>query len=93
MMNALVNADLPIPAYGAISVLPATDMGFPHTLTSLTHIDCYMDDIIAMVQGGGEGQHQVFYSSVHALKCLFPLLPVEDKDSVLVNKLLAGEGN
>ena len=38
--NAMVGADLPVPAYGAISVLPSTEPGPPHTLESLTHIDC-----------------------------------------------------
>ena len=51
--NDLVDAYLPVPAYGAISVLPATDLGPPHTPESLTHIDCYMDNFIYKVQGGG----------------------------------------
>ena len=49
-----------------------------------------------MVQGGGGGadqQHQVFNSTVRALKWIFPLLTGESKDSVLVKKLLAGEGD
>ena len=29
--NALVNADLPVPAYGDISALPDIDLGPPHT--------------------------------------------------------------
>ena len=37
--------------------------------------------------------HQVFDSTVRALKWLPPSLPVEAKDSVLVKKLLAGEGD
>ena len=44
--NALVNTDLPVSSYGAISEIPATGPGAPHTPESLTHIDCYMDDII-----------------------------------------------
>ena len=52
--NALVDTDLPVPAYGAISALPATEPGPPHSSLSLTHIDCYMDDVIGAVQGGAE---------------------------------------
>ena len=51
--NALVDADLPVPAYAEISALPAIEPVLPHTSASLTHIDCYMDDVIAVVQGGG----------------------------------------
>ena len=80
--NALVDADLPVPAYGAISALPATEPGPPHTSASLTHIDCYMDDVIAVAQGGAERQHRVFDSTVRALKWLFPSLPGEAKDLV-----------
>ena len=52
--NALVDTDLPVPAYGAISALSATDPGPPHTPDSLTHIDCYMYDVISVVQRGAE---------------------------------------
>ena len=38
--NNMVGADLPMPAYGDISVLPSTEPGPPHTPESLTHIDC-----------------------------------------------------
>ena len=46
--NTLVDADLPVRAYGNISVIPLTEPPPPHTLAILTHIDCYM------VQGGEE---------------------------------------
>ena len=65
----------------------------PHTPASLTHIYCCMDDVISMVQGGEERQHRVFDSTVRALKWIFPSLPREAKELVLVNKLLAGEGD
>ena len=48
--NALVYTDLPVPSYGAISKIPATGPGPPHTPESLTRIDCYMGDIISAVQ-------------------------------------------
>ena len=51
--NALVDAVLPVPAYGAISALPATEPT-PSTLRQASLIDCYMDDIIAVVQGEAE---------------------------------------
>ena len=47
--NALVDSELPVPAYGAISEIPSTGPGPPHTPESLTHIDCYMDDVISVV--------------------------------------------
>ena len=52
-----------------------------------------MDDVIAVAQGGGEQQHQVFDSTVRALKWLLPSLPGEAKDLVSVKKLLDGEGD
>ena len=44
------------------------------------------------MQGGGDRQHRVFDSIVHALKWIFPLLPKEAKDLVSVKKLVAREG-
>ena len=53
--NALVDSELPVPSYGAISEIPSTGPGPPHTPESLTHIDFYMDDIISALQGGRQG--------------------------------------
>ena len=41
--NTLVDTELPVLSYGAISKIPSP----PHTHTneSLTHINCYMDDV------------------------------------------------
>ena len=47
--NALVHTSRPVPAYGAISEIPEPSPGPPHTLDSLTHIDCYMDNVITSV--------------------------------------------
>ena len=44
--NALADKGLPVPSYGTISKIPETGPGPPHTPESLTHIDCYMDDVI-----------------------------------------------
>ena len=55
--NALVDTDLPVPAYGAISDLSSMGLVPTRTLRSLTHIDCYMGHMISAVQGGPERQH------------------------------------
>ena len=47
--NALVDMDLPVLSYRSISKIPATRLGPPHTLESLTHIHFYMDDVISVV--------------------------------------------
>ena len=93
LANTLIDMDLPVPAYGAISDLPSTGMGLTHTYRSLTHIYCYMDDVICAVQCGTELQQQVFDSIVRAIKWLLPSLPGEAKYSASVKKLLTGEGD
>ena len=50
--NAVVDSELPVPSYRAISEIPSTAPDPPHTPESLAHIDCYMDDAISVVQGG-----------------------------------------
>ena len=60
---------------------------------SLTHIYCYVDDIISAVQGGPEFQHRVFDGSVCALKWILPLLMGESKYLVGIKKLLTEEGD
>ena len=37
---------LPVPAYDVVSTITETGPGPPHTMDSLTHINCYMDDVI-----------------------------------------------
>ena len=49
---ALVHTLLPVPAYVSISEIPETGPVPPRTLDSLTHIDCYMDNVITAVHGG-----------------------------------------
>ena len=51
VVNALVHKSPPVMTYGAIATIHETGPGPPHTLDSLTHIDCYMDDVITAVQG------------------------------------------
>ena len=65
----------------------------PHTRRSLTHIDCYMDDVISAVHVRTERRHQVFDRILCALKWLFPSIPGEAKDSVSFKKLLKVEGD
>ena len=72
MANALVATDLPVPSHRVISEIPATGTETPHTPESLTHIDCYMDDIISAVQGVPDRQHRVFGGTLCALKWLLP---------------------
>ena len=91
--NVLIHTLVPVPGYGAISKIPETGQGPPHTLDILTHIDCYMDDVIISVQVGPEWQRQVFDSTVWTLNWLFLSLPGETKDSVRENNLWSGEGN
>ena len=92
-MNALMDTELSILAYGSISKIPSTVLAPPpHTHQILSHIDCFMDDVISVVQGRLECQHRVFDGTVHSLKWLFPSLPGDSKDLVIVKKLLAGEG-
>ena len=93
--NALVNADLHIPAYGAISAPPAPETPPPlptlrkaspiYTVIWMTSLPRY--------RGGTERQHQLFDSTVCALKWPPPLLPGEANDSESVNNILAREGD
>ena len=92
MAYALVDTDLLVPAYGAISNLISTGPGPQQIRKSLTHSDCYMDDVISTVQGGPGQQHRFFDSTVRDIKWLLPSLPGEAKDSTSVKKLLTGEG-
>ena len=52
--NSQVDTDLLVLSYGAISEIPDTRTGPPHTPESLTYIDLYIDDFISAVQGGGQ---------------------------------------
>ena len=67
MANALVDTDLPVPSYAAISKIPSTGPVPPHTPEIVTHTYFYMDDIISLVQGDPYQQHQVCYGAVRSL--------------------------
>ena len=73
--NTFVHMLLQIPGYGDITKIPETSLGLPHTLYRLTHIECYMDEVITSVQGGMEQQHQIFGGTVRSLKWLFLSFP------------------
>ena len=62
-------------------------------MDSLTHIDCYMGDVITALQGGAEQQREVFDGTIQALKWIFLSLPGETKYSVSIKRLMAGKGN
>ena len=51
--NALFYTELPMLDYGSIYTPRATYPGPPHTLEIFIHIDCYVDDVIYAVHGGG----------------------------------------
>ena len=52
-----------------------------------------MDDVISAMQGGPYFQHQVFDSTVRALKWLFLSFPGDFKYPLSVKELLVGEGD
>ena len=78
--NTPVDTDLSVPSYGTISEIQATMPGPLHTPESLTHINCYMNDVISAVQGIPDRQHRVFDVTVRDLKWLFMSLRGELKD-------------
>ena len=65
----------------------------PYTRYSLTHIDCYMDDVISAVQDRPERQHQVFDDTGYALKWLLPLPLGDSKDSMSVQNFWKEKAN
>ena len=69
---------------------PGRDAPPTHTRDRLTHNDCYMYDVISIVQGGPKLQHRVFDGTVYALKWLFTSLPGESKDLLSVKKSWQG---
>ena len=68
VVNALLHTSLMEPGYGAITKIPETGMGLPHTLDSLTTVYWYIYDVITGVQGGMEQQCQVFDGTDRTLK-------------------------
>ena len=65
------------------NILATSSPSPPHTRESLSHIDCYMDDSIRMVQVGTRRQHGVFDGTVCDLKCIILSLLRDTKDSVI----------
>ena len=91
MANVLAHKYLTVTAYGAIVKIPETGPGPPHKLDILTHIDCYIYELITDVQGGRDRQREVFDGTVWALEWFFPSLPTKTKDPVSLKNLMAGE--
>ena len=92
VVKVLVHTCPPVPAYSTISEIPDTGQDPPHTIDSLTHIDCYMDDVITAAQEGLNRQHKVFNIAVRALKWHLLTLPGKNKDYDSVKKQMVGEG-
>ena len=91
--NNLFDADLPVPAYGAVSAIQVTDPPPPIPRRASPIYTVIWMTASPRCKVGSERQHRVFDSTVRALKWIFPSLPGEAKDSVSVKKLLAGEGD
>ena len=66
--NSLVDTDLLVPSYGAISEIPETGTIPPPTPENLTHSDFYMDDVISALQGRAYCQHRVFDGTFRSFK-------------------------
>ena len=92
MANSLVDTDLPVLPYSAISDIPATSLAPPHTPESLAHINFYMNDVISAFQGDPDLQHRFFYVTVCSLKWRFLLLPGELKYLVILKYFISGKG-
>ena len=92
MAYAIVNTRLLVPSYGAITNIPMTGTGLAHTLEILTHIECYIYEVITVVQGGPKQQHQVFDGTVQTLKWSFLSLPYKTKYLGSIKNILTGEG-
>ena len=55
--KSMVETELPVPAYGGIAKIPAHTHTHTNIRESLTHSECYMDDVISTVQVGPKYQH------------------------------------
>ena len=92
MANALVDTNHPVPTYGDIYAILATEPVPPHTPESFTHMDYYIDGFISAVQGGGLSENIYYLTAPSVLSNGYsPLHRGESKDSVSVKKLLAGD--
>ena len=85
--NALVETYLQILWYRFISDIPNTGPDPPHTPDSLTHMYCYMGDVIMVVQVSPEIQSQVFDIMIPEIKWIFPSFPKKSKNLVSIKKL------
>ena len=45
-VNTIVNTLITVPGYGAVIKIPKTGLGTMHTPDSLTHIYCYVENVI-----------------------------------------------
>ena len=91
--NTLVDTELPVTSYGAITKTPTTGLHTPQTNKRLTHTDCYMYYVISVVQVGTDCQNRIFDGTVRALKWLFLSLLGESKHSVIVKNCWMGRAS
>ena len=63
-MNAFVHVSPLVPGYGRIKNILDTDTGTPQTLDKLTHIECYMNEMITEVQDRPKLKRPVFGGTV-----------------------------
>ena len=59
----------------------------------LQHTNTYMEDLLCLSQGDPLQETRVTKLAIHDIKYIFPSLHSETKDSVSLNKSLAGGGN
>ena len=77
------------PTVGTYSLAPSpTDFS-----ARLQYADVYMDDLICSTQGDVGQQQRASKLTMRDLKEIFPSLPAEVKDSVILKKALHGDGN
>ena len=57
VVNTLVDTELLVPAYVAITEISTTGPRSPHTQESLNHIEWYMDEVIYTLHGEPKRQH------------------------------------
>ena len=92
VVNVIINKSLLVPGFGSISKIPNTGLGLPQTWDILTHIDCYICDLITEVQCGPNHKLQVFNGTIQTLKFIFLSFFDKMKYYVGVKNILAGGG-
>ena len=85
--NAYLDDDrLPTPEYGPTLGTYSTAASLPASAWRLQATDVYMDDLNCLAQGSPDQQHRVTKMVLQGIKDIFPSLPSELKDSVILKK-------